>query len=40
MSDNINDIAAKSLGDSTSYAVYTDKFDASLLNFMPRAAAR
>lgn len=41
MSDeNINDIAAKTLGDSTSYAVYTDKFDASLLNFMPRAAAR
>lgn len=40
MTDNINDIAAKSLGDSTSYAVYTDAFDASLLNFMPRAAAR
>lgn len=42
MPDNIdiNAIASKSLGDSTSYAVYTDKFDASLLNFMPRAAAR
>lgn len=38
--NDINAIAAKSLGDSTSYAVYSDKFDASLLNFMPRAAAR
>ena len=37
---NINEIAAKSLGDSTSYAVYTDKVDPALLNFMPRDGAR
>lgn len=37
---SMNDIAARSLGDSTSYAVYTDKFDASLLNPMPRKLAR
>jgi len=40
MTQTMNDIAAKSLGDSTSYAVYTDKFDASLLNPMPRHIAR
>lgn len=40
MTQTMNDIAAKSLGDSTSYAVYTDKFDASLLNPMPRNIAR
>ena len=37
---NMNEIAAKSLGDSTSYAVYTDMFDPSLLNPMPRSLAR
>jgi 7-cyano-7-deazaguanine reductase len=42
MSDkkSINDIAAKSLGSDNSYAVYTDKFDPSLLVPMPRALAR
>lgn len=42
MSDNIsiNDIASKSLGSANSYAVYTDKFDPSLLVPMPRALAR
>jgi len=38
--NNLNDIASKSLGDSTSYAVYTDKVDATLLNPMPRELAR
>ena len=38
--DILTEIASKSLGDSTSYAVYTDHFDASLLNPMPRAPAR
>ena len=37
---NMNDFASKSLGSSASYAVYTDKFDASLLNPMPRVLAR
>jgi len=43
MSENapsIEQIAAKSLGSANSYAVYTDKFDASVLNFMPRSGAR
>lgn len=39
MSD-MNDIAKKSLGDSTSYAVYSDSVDKSLLNPMPRDLAR
>ena len=38
--NNLNDIASKSLGSSASYAVYTDKHDASLLNPMPRNLAR
>jgi 7-cyano-7-deazaguanine reductase len=37
---NMNDYAAKSLGSANSYAVYTDKFDPSQLNPMPRSAAR
>lgn len=37
---NMNDIASKSLGSSASYAVYTDKFDPTLLNPMPRSLAR
>lgn len=37
---SITDLASKSLGSANSYAVYTDKFDASQLNFMPRALAR
>ena len=40
MTNNLSEIASKSLGDSTSYAVYTDQFDPSLLNPMPRASAR
>jgi 7-cyano-7-deazaguanine reductase len=36
----MNDIASKSLGSSASYAVYTDKFDPTLLNPMPRELAR
>lgn len=40
MTDKMTEIASKSLGDSTSYAVYTDKFDPSLLNPMPRSIAR
>ena len=40
MENNLNDIASKSLGSSASYAVYTDKHDASLLNPMPRKLAR
>jgi len=40
MTDKLSNIAAKSLGDSTSYAVFTDTFDASLLNPMPRKIAR
>lgn len=38
--ESITDIAAKSLGDSTSYAVFTDTFDPMLLNPMPRFLAR
>jgi 7-cyano-7-deazaguanine reductase len=38
--NNINDIASKSLGSSASYAVYTERFDSSLLNPMPRKLAR
>jgi len=37
---NLNDIASKSLGSDASYAVYTDRHDASLLNPMPRKLAR
>lgn len=37
---NLNDIAAKSLGDSTSYAIFSDTFDSSLLNPLPRQLAR
>jgi 7-cyano-7-deazaguanine reductase len=37
---NLNDIASKSLGSSASYAIYTDRHDASLLNPMPRKLAR
>jgi 7-cyano-7-deazaguanine reductase len=37
---SITDIASKTLGSSASYAVYTDKFDSSLLNPMPRKLAR
>lgn len=40
MSTNLSDIAAKTLGSSASYAVYTEKFDPSLLNPMPRKLAR
>lgn len=36
--NSISSIAAKTLGDSTSYAVYTDTIDNSLLNPMPREA--
>ena len=36
----MSEIAAKTLGDSTSYAVFTDQFDPSLLNPMPRLLAR
>lgn len=36
----MTEIASKSLGDSTSYAVYTDQYDPSLLNPMPRSIAR
>lgn len=38
--DKISEIASKTLGSSASYAVYTDKFDPSLLNPMPRDLAR
>lgn len=40
MTQNIDQIAAKSLGDSTSYAVYTTEYDVSLLNAMPRNTTR
>lgn len=36
----MNKIAAKSLGSDASYAVFSTEVDSSLLNFMPRAAAR
>jgi 7-cyano-7-deazaguanine reductase len=37
---NMNEAASRSLGSANSYAVYTDKFDASQLNPMPRILAR
>ena len=37
---NLTDIAAKTLGSSASYAVYTEQFDPLLLNPMPRVLAR
>ncbi|NDD52397.1 hypothetical protein EBZ39_00705 [bacterium] len=37
---NLTDIASKTLGSSASYAVYTEHFDPSLLNPMPRDLAR
>lgn len=40
MTSKMTEIASKTLGDSTSYAVYTDKYDKTLLNPMPRALAR
>jgi len=40
MSTNLTDIASKTLGSSASYAVYTEQFDPSLLNPMPRVLAR
>ena len=39
-SNNMNDFASKSLGSENSYAIYVDKFDSTLLNPMPRSAAR
>jgi 7-cyano-7-deazaguanine reductase len=36
----MNDYAAKSLGSANSYATFTNQFDPTLLNPMPRAAAR
>jgi 7-cyano-7-deazaguanine reductase len=36
----ITDIASKTLGSSASYAVYTDKYDPTLINPMPRELAR
>lgn len=38
--NQMTEIAARSLGSENSYAVYTDKFDPSLLNPMPRRLAR
>jgi len=40
MSTNLTDIASKTLGSSASYAVYTEQFDPTLLNPMPRKLAR
>ena len=40
MSTNLTDIASKTLSSSASYAVYTEKFDPTLLNPMPRKLAR
>jgi len=37
---SMNDFASKSLGSSASYAIYTEQFDPSLLNPMPRVLAR
>lgn len=37
---NLTDIASKTLGSSASYAVYTEQFDPTLLNPMPRDLAR
>lgn len=39
-SSTMNEAAARSLGSANSYAVYTDQFDPSQLNPMPRSAAR
>lgn len=39
-STEMSQIAAKTLGSENSYAVYTDKFDPTLLNPMPRSLAR
>ena len=36
----MNEAASRSLGSANSYAVYTDKFDPTQLNPMPRSAAR
>ncbi len=36
----LNEIASKTLGSENSYAVFTDKYDTSLLNLMPRDLAR
>lgn len=36
----MSEIAARTLGDSTSYAIYTEQYDPSLLNPMPRFEAR
>jgi len=38
--NNMSEAAARSLGSANSYAVYTDKFDPSQLNPMPRILAR
>lgn len=38
--NNMSEAAAKSLGSANSYAVYTDQFDPSQLNPMPRVLAR
>lgn len=40
MSTNMTDVASKTLGSANSYAVYTDTFDPSQLNPMPRILAR
>jgi 7-cyano-7-deazaguanine reductase len=40
MTTNLTDIASKTLGSSASYAIYTEQFDPSLLNPMPRILAR
>jgi 7-cyano-7-deazaguanine reductase len=40
MTTNLTDIASKTLGSSASYAIYTEQFDPSLLNPMPRELAR
>ena len=40
MDSQLNQIAAKTLGSANSYAVYTDQYDATLLNPMPRSLAR
>jgi 7-cyano-7-deazaguanine reductase len=37
---NLTDIASKTLGSSASYAIYTEQFDPTLLNPMPRDLAR
>lgn len=38
--NQLDQIASKSLGDSTSYAIYSDAVDSTLLNPMPRKLAR